>query len=135
MLAVFSRSKIVRQALGFTTVSGLGLTLDVGLLLSLVHFGVSPGIANLFSATSAVVLVYFFATYKVFRYAGSFAIYRFFAYVIYQIVAILAASLAVNALTNWGSHVLLSKALILPVTFSLNFLVLKYLAEAPYVAH
>lgn len=131
MLVAVARSKIVRQTLGFSAVSALGLSLDVTLLVALVRFGVSPGIANLSSATSAVVLVYFLATYKVFRYAGQFLVYRFCAYVIYQAVAVSLASVAVSSLTHWGLHVLLSKALILPVTFSLNFAVLKYLAELP----
>lgn len=123
------RTTLIWQTLGFAAVSGTGLAVDVVLLMALVELGLSPAAANTLSAGTAVFLVYFLATYKVFRYAGRFLLSRFLIYVAYQVVAILAASFAVAFIAAAGLHVLAAKALILPITFSMNFLVLKYLTD------
>lgn len=114
---------------GFALVSGTGLALDVGLFLLLVRFGQRAGYANFISASVAVTFVYFVSTKRVFQYAGQFLLPLFLLYVAYQLLAVMAASWAVDAIVGFGALPLMAKALILPVTFTANYFCLEFLTK------
>jgi hypothetical protein len=122
--------QIVGRVLGFAAVSGAGLALDFGLFLSLVEFQQRPGLANLLSATAAVAFVYFVSVKRIFAYQGRFLLGLFFIYLAYQAVAVAAASGAVDWLV--AVHAVapaIAKVLILPLTFSANFLFMSWLTR------
>lgn len=119
----------IAKLLGFALISATGLALDVGLFVSLVHFGSRAGYANFISASAAVTLVYFLSTKRVFEYAGRFLLPLFLLYAAYQVLAIIAASWAVDAMVALGVLPVLAKGLILPVTFSANYLFLDFLTR------
>ena len=113
----------------FGVVSAAGLGLDVGLFLLLVHLGMRAGYANLISAAVAVTFVYIASTKRVFEYAGGFLAQLFVLYASYQILAVAAASWTVDFIVALGVEPVVSKGLILPVTFFANYLFLNFLTR------
>lgn len=133
MVAVHENSSLraaMAKVMRFALVSGVGLALDVGLFLALNAAGMRAGYANLVSAAVAVTFVYFVSTRRVFNYDGRFLLALFWVYFAYQALAVAAASWAVDALVAMELAPLLSKGLILPVTFSANYLVMDFLTKS-----
>lgn len=128
-LSSFVNRELLSRLLRFALVSGTGLAIDVGLFLVLVDLGLRAGFANLISATVAVTFVYFVSTRRIFNYAGRFLLPLFLLYLSYQALAVSAASWAVDAIVALGVLPVLAKALILPITFSANYLFLDYLTR------
>jgi hypothetical protein len=122
--------KLAVKVAGFALLSGFGLTIDLGVFASLVHYGVRPGYANLVSASLAVAFVYFSSAKRVFQYHGEFLALLFLLYAAYQVAAVLAASFAVDRLVMVGFKPIISKLLILPVTFTANYLSMSILLKA-----
>lgn len=120
---------LMTKVLGFAKVSGTGLALDVGVFVLLVGLGWSPGCANFVSATIAVTFVYFIATRLVFQYQGAFLMPLFLAYLAYQNVAVVVASWAVGKIAALGIVPVVAKTLILPFTFTTNYLFLDFLTR------
>jgi putative flippase GtrA len=125
----FAKRQPITKLLRFALVSGTGLALDVGLFVLLVQYGLRAGYANFISASVAVTFVYFVSTKRVFEYAGRFLLPLFLVYVGYQTLAVSAASWAVDAIVALGILPVLAKGLILPVTFSANYLFLEFLTR------
>lgn len=124
----------MRRFVAFAAVSGTGLLLDVALYALLCETGVRPGLANLMSAATGVSFVWFVATKRVFGTGGGLPRSRFAAYVAYQVVAVALASVAVDAATvALDDRYLLGKAVVVPVTLVVNFLVVRRLARVPLV--
>jgi putative flippase GtrA len=121
---------VIAKVLGFAQVSGVGLGLDVGLFLLLVRAGWPPGYANFLSASMAVTFVYFVSTKRVFEYQGRFLMPLFLVYCAYQVLAVAGASWAVDRIAAFGIMPIISKGLVLPFTFSANYLFLDFLVRA-----
>jgi putative flippase GtrA len=120
--------EMISKVLGFALVSGVGLGLDFALFVLLVHVGLRPGHANFISASVAVTFVYFVSTKRVFRYQGRFLMQLFLLYLAYQVFGVTVASWAVDVIVVViGLHPAIAKLLILPLTFSANFLFLHFL--------
>jgi putative flippase GtrA len=113
----------------FALVSALGLAIDVGLFLTLLAASLRAGYANFLSAAAAVAFVYFVSTRRVFAYKGRFLIQLFVVYAVYQIAAVTAASWVVDLIVRAGVSPLISKALILPATFSANYVFMDFLTK------
>lgn len=105
----------------FAAVSGAGLAADILIFLGLMRIGLPALLANAISASCAVTWVYFASINRIFRYQGEFLIALFFAYVVYQVAAIAAASGAVELLTRGEMRPLAAKLVILPITFTANY--------------
>ena len=73
------------------------------------------------SATCGVTFVYFASIYRVFSYNGERLVTLLLFYLGYQAVAVVAASWAVGVLAALTSPIV-AKLLILPVTFTANYL-------------
>lgn len=119
------------RVVGFALVSGAGLAIDFGLFLAMVElFGVRAGPANFVSAAVAVSFVYFVSVRRLFAYEGRFLLSLFALYLVYQFLAVTAASWAVDWLVA-DVHVLpaLAKIIILPVTFTANFLFMSFITR------
>ena len=120
------------RLLRFGLVSGLGLVTDVILYVVLYRGGVPPGAANLVSAGVAVTIVFVLSQRRVFRYGGRFLLPLFATYVLYQLVAVAAASAVIAALVaHAGADPLLAKALVIPVTFGCNYGFMTVLLSRP----
>lgn len=113
----------------FAVVSGTGLGLDFAVFLALIWLGVSPFTANGVSGTCAVTFVYFASVRRIFSYGGRFLFGLFLAYLTYQAIGVTAASLAVAFLSANSVSPPVSKLLILPVTFSANYLFMSLLTR------
>jgi putative flippase GtrA len=122
--------RFATRVLAFALVSGLGLALDFCLFLALVEAGARAGWANLVSASAAVSFVYFASVRRIFAYEGRFLLALFLLYLGYQALAVALASWAVDALTALLREPALAKGLILPVTFSANYLFMSFLTRA-----
>lgn len=120
------------RLLRFGLISGLGLATDVGLYVLLYRRGVPPGYANLVSAGVAVSLVFVLSQRRLFRYDGGFLLPLFFAYLVYQAVAVSAASAGVGALVaHTALSPLAAKALVTPATFGCNYVFMTLLLSRP----
>src|SRR3954447_18322047 len=80
----------------FAVVSGTGWIIDFGVFYLLVAVENPTALSNVVSATVAVTFVFFTSTSSIFRSTNGFILYKFFAYLIYQAAAILAASWAIQ---------------------------------------
>lgn len=122
-------TELIHRVFRFALVSGAGLGLDMSLFAGLVALGLRAGFANVVSAGAAVAFVYFTSTRRVFAYRGQFLLQLFVVYVGYQVVAVSLASWAVDALVRFGTRPLLAKVMILPATFSANYLFMSFLTK------
>lgn len=124
-------SAVALRVIGFGGVSALGLAVDVLVFLVLTANAVGPLLANLLSAGLAVTWVFFASVRHVFGYQGTALWSRYLLYGLYQVVAVIAASV----LIDWLFHAttlpaLVCKVVILPVTFTANYLVMRWLTAA-----
>lgn len=108
--------------LSFGVISGLGWLIDFSIFSALTWSGVPVWAANMAGAATAVLFVFFASVRRVFRYQGGYLLGKLAAYAIYQVVAIILASLLIDALA-WGLKInpVLSKILVTPLTFYTNF--------------
>ena len=134
--AAAPRSRLFVEAAQFIGLSGLGWLLDFLLLLLLVRFLKLPVFqANLVSASTAGLFVFFASRTMVFRPAHGSAAGRALFYLAYTITVILLASACMRLLVGvfHASSVLwmrrpviaaaLAKVLVTPLNLALNFVV------------
>ncbi len=141
-----SRSRLSK----FTLISGCGWILDVLVLLGLVAMGTPFFTANLAGALCGVSFVFLFAQRRVFTatHGGKVRWQLFLPYLLWQIFAILLASVMVDWVALWlvpsaeslaawsGTGIPaamiaagLAKVVVTPVTLYANFLFFGWLAE------
>lgn len=141
----------------FAIVSGIGWLIDLGVMLSLVQFGLDAGRANILGASCGVTFVFFAAQQQIFRSAHGFRVRALALYAGCQIVAILAASGLVGLMASllqpaatetaaWLSAWIATlstalppsphfaaaaaaKAFVTPITLYANFLFMSWLLE------
>lgn len=117
----FSVAVLLKKVGKFALISGAGLALDVTLYSFLLMASLRPGYANLISAATAVTFVYVTSTRRVFEYKGRFLVPLFIVYATYQVAAVAAASWAVDTIVRMGATPIFAKIVILPITFSANY--------------
>lgn len=120
----------LKRVLAFAAVSGVGLALDFALFLTFVELGVRAGPANFISAAIAVSFVYFVSVRRLFDYRGKFLLRLFLAYLLFQLVAVATASWAVDWIVTLQISPAVAKLLILPLTFSANYLFMSWITRA-----
>ncbi len=112
-----------KRVLGFAVVSGVGWLIDVVVFWLLLQAGNDAFLANAAGASLATTWVYCASVRSVFRYRGDFLFVKFLVYVGFQIVAIAAASFAIDQLCGrFPLAPLLAKILVTPATFIVNYL-------------
>lgn len=114
--------------LKFGFVSGLGWILDFSIFSALCYFGMQAGLANAFAASVAVTFVFFSSLRPIFRDHGNYVGRKLLIYWVYQMIAVSLASYSVGYLAITGLNPLLSKVVVTPVTFMVNFLFMRWLA-------
>ncbi|MDQ8043156.1 MAG: GtrA family protein [Solirubrobacteraceae bacterium] len=126
-VAVPRRFDLVR-IIRFGWVSLVGLVCDYA-IYALLHAGAGlpAGVANLFSATVGITVVYFLSLRQLFSHLPTPPRATLVRYLAYQAVAVPLASVAVGALESWLNAFLLAKTLVLPVSFASNYLFMHWL--------
>jgi putative flippase GtrA len=118
----------MKRILQFAAVSGTGLVLDYTVYTLLCLGGMAAGWANLISATCGVTFVFFASARRIFFAEHRNLSRQFGVYLLYQALAVSAASLAVGAATDaFGGRYLLGKTVILPLSFTANYLFMGWL--------
>ncbi len=119
------------RILKFAGVSGAGLCLDYAIYTLLCTSGLDAGVANLVSAACGVTFVFVVSARRVFASSEHFLLSLFVAYALYQVAAISLASWAVHGATVlFHGRFLLGKTLVLPFSFSANYLFMSWLFDA-----
>jgi putative flippase GtrA len=115
----------------FAGVSGAGLCLDYAVYTLLCTSGLDAGVANLVSAACGVTFVFVASSRRVFASSGQFLLGLFAIYALYQVAAISLASYAVHGATAlFGGRFLLGKTVVLPFSFTANYLFMSWLFGA-----
>lgn len=112
----------------FGMISGIGWLIDFSIFTLLCSAGVMPGYANGVAATVAVTFVYFSSLRPIFKYRGNYVFRKLLAYWAYQVLAVTAASFAVNFIANLEVHPVIAKVIVTPFTFVANYLFMRWLA-------
>ena len=117
----------------FGVISGAGWLIDFCLFVSLGWLGVPVWAANMVGASVAVLFVFFASVRHVFEYKEHYLVGKLVTYIIYQAIAILAASLLIDGLTQWFDVVsVLSKIIVTPLTFYANFLFMSFITTGKF---
>jgi putative flippase GtrA len=121
----------LRRIVKFAGVSGAGLCLDYAVYTLLCSTGLDAGFANLVSAACGVTFVFVVSARHIFEGGDGFRLRLFAIYAAYQVVAIALASGAVHEATAlFDGRYLLGKTLILPFSFTANYLFMSWLFAA-----
>ena len=138
---------IIKQALSFFLISGIGWLMDVTIYTFLTNIGLHVILSNIISSTVAVTYVYITSTKKLFKNDSKYSLkIKYIMYIIYQICMILISSYVVYLISNWLLNVdinslkglfnfiinhakLSAKILVTPFTMVINFIFMKFLIE------
>jgi hypothetical protein len=121
----------VGRILKFAGVSGAGLCLDYAVYSLLCASGVAAGWANLASASLGVTFVFAVSARRIFASSERFLLGLFAVYSLYQLAAVSAASWLVGEATHvLDGRFLLGKTLVLPLSFTANYLFMSWLFGA-----
>lgn len=133
--------KLLKQAIHFFWISGIGWCIDFLVFFTLNHF-LTPTISNLCSATCGVSFTYWVSTRKTFfvNHTRFSLKYKYLIYLIYQIFLITISSLAVGLADGVFGRTsiqlfqdysfVLAKICVTPFTMLINFTVMKILIES-----
>jgi putative flippase GtrA len=115
----------------FAGVSGAGLCLDYAVYSLLCASGVDAGWANLVSASLGVTFVFVVSARRIFAGSDRFLLALFAIYAGYQLLAVSAASWLVGEATHLlDGRYLIGKTLVLPLSFTANYLFMSWLFGA-----
>ena len=121
----------LRRIIRFAGVSGAGLCLDYAVYSLLCASGVGAGWANLVSAGLGVTFVFAVSARRIFAASERFLLGLFGIYALYQVAAVSAASWLVGEATHvLDGRYLLGKTLVLPLSFTANYLFMTWLFGA-----
>lgn len=133
---------LMNQIVKFIGISGIGWILDFLLFNCLIFVVPKASIANMISSLAGVCFVFCVSTKNTFkqREGGIPIKWKFFVYIVYQIILIILISQLLE-LIKLGLEIVLfetilvkfvavmAKILVTPITMSLNFIVMKFLIE------
>lgn len=112
----------------FAVVSGLGWLIDFSIFALLNSFGFPVWLANIVGATTAVLFVFFASVRKIFQYNGHYILWKLLNYIVYQIIAIVCASLLIDFIAlQFGMLPIIAKIIVTPLTFYANFQFMSFL--------
>ena len=133
--------KLIRQAIHFVGLSGIGWLLDFCTYIVLGFVSGNPGFNNVVSSWVGVTFVFVFATRKVFQNNSKIPLKgKYLIYLLYQCVLIFLVSRLLNIIdAAIVEHVqialiqslsaIIAKIVITPITMVLNFFVMKGIIE------
>lgn len=133
--------ELLRQAIRFVGLSGIGWLLDFSVYTVLSFLSENLALNNMFSSLVGASFVFVFSTRFVFRDSHNIPlIFKYIIYVLYQLLLIYLISL----LLAWVNTVilaifsaklivslsaLLSKMIVTPITMAVNFFAMKFVIE------
>ena len=133
---------IIKQALSFFLISGIGWLMDIIIYTILTNIGLNVLLSNIISSTVAVTYVYITSTKKLFKNDSKYSLkVKYIMYIIYQICMILISSYIVYLISSYllninelfiiiVNHAKLSaKIIVTPFTMVINFIFMKFLIE------
>ncbi len=133
--------KLLKQAIAFIGISGLGWIIDFA-IYTLLNQWIEATYANMISAAVGVSFVFWVSTRKTFRnnIKRLSLKWKYLIYMVYQICAILGASFLIGFVESSivpaiGWEILIkysyiaAKIMVTPFTLALNFVVMKILVE------
>lgn len=133
--------KLFSQFIKFLLVSGIGWLIDFSLYIILTaEFNFKIFYANIFSSIPAISYVFLISTKKIFTKShrnNLTIIQKYIIYFIYQLLLIFFISIVAQNLyilvgkynLNFKMMKIIIKIIITPITMTINFSVIKYLAE------
>ena len=133
--------KLIKQAVGFIGISGIGFIIDFIIYTILTNFiNISVNIANMTSSFVGVSFVFVVSTRKLFINNSKINIkLKYIIYIIYQIMLISTVSYILVILKEYLLTIdiifitkyinIIVKIIITPFTMLINFMVMKYLIE------
>jgi putative flippase GtrA len=112
----------------FAVVSGLGWLIDFSIFALLNSLGFPVWLAKIVGATTAVLFVFFASVRKIFQYNGHYILWKLLNYIVYQIIAIICASLLIDFIAlQFGMLPIIAKIIVTPLTFYANFQFMSFL--------
>ncbi|MFS9432935.1 GtrA family protein [Citrobacter sp. C348] len=112
----------------FAIVSGLGWLIDFSIFALLNSLEFPIWLANIVGATIAVLFVFFASVRKIFQYNGHYVLWKLFNYTVYQVIAIVCASLLIDFIAlQFGMLPIVAKVIVTPLTFYANFQFMSFL--------
>jgi putative flippase GtrA len=121
----------LKRILMFAGVSGTGLAIDYAVYTLLCSGGMPAGWANLISAGIGVTFVFVASARRIFESEHRYLERLFLVYAAYQVAAVSAASWAVGTATElFDGRYLLGKTVIVPLSFTANYLFMGWLLSA-----
>ena len=131
--------KLIKQALNFFGISGIGWILDfIVYTILTILFKINVDISNMLSSLVGVTFVFFVSTRKVFINNSKINIkVKYIIYIVYQIILIFIASKIMLLLKDYLINIdliakyinIIVKIIITPFTMIINFIVMKNLIE------
>lgn len=136
--------EILKQAINFFVVSGIGWIIDMLIYIILTNVGLPIVISNIISAGLAASYVYLVSTNKIFVNNGKLSLtLKYLIYILYQFCLILVSSYVIMLISNGLTNLfetynlilllknvkIISKIVNTPVTMIVNFIVMKNLIE------
>ena len=133
--------KLFSQFVKFLFISGIGWLIDFCLYTVLtIKFNLKIFYTNIFSSIPAISYVFLVSTRKIFTksHRNNFTIIqKYIIYFIYQLLLIFLISIVAQKLyilvgkynLNFRMMKIIIKILVTPITMTINFFVIKYLAE------
>ncbi len=125
--------RLLRQALLFAGVSGVGWLIDFTIFTSLTLNGAHPGLANFASSCAGVSFVYFMSVRRIFLYQGRFLWLKWIVYLAFQATLIGCVSLVITwASARFPLPPYVFKVAVTPFTLAINFLFMKALTSRAF---
>lgn len=132
---------LLKQAISFIGLSGIGWILDFCTYTALGFFSRNLVLNNTISSWVGVTFVFIFATRKVFENNSRISLkWKYLVYILYQVMLIFLVSKVLNSINMLIIHniaigsvlkfsSIISKILVTPATMILNFFVMKGVIE------
>lgn len=141
MVRIFGKKHLIKQAISFIDLSGIGWILDFCTYTVLGFFSKNLVLNNMISSGVGVTFVFIFATQKVFQNNSRISLkWKYLIYVLYQVILIYLVSKTLSGIHMLiVSHIslrlilefssMIAKILVTPFTMVLNFFVMKGIIE------
>ncbi len=133
--------KLLKQAIRFVGVSGIGWLLDFIVYTLLGIWFPHPEINNMISSMVGVTFVFIFSTKKIFHNDSKLSLkWKYVIYVVYQLILIFLISKLLGLVNGWilqyvtwglilRFSTIVAKIVVTPITMVVNFFVMKGLVE------
>jgi putative flippase GtrA len=114
----------IKRLIRFGLISGIGFICDLLAYFLFLSANFDPFNANILSSALAVSFVYMVAGRFIFI-ENKLTLVKYIFWLLYQLVNIILFSFIISMLVNIGIHPIISKLIIIPFSFFLNYMAMK----------